>query len=278
MAGLDKPVKRTISLAGLLLVLLLTLPFSHRLSAYAKQVAYGGAAGRNVIADGGKVSVSLHEGDYLLFGHYLEEPILWRVLSSESGKPLLFSERVLCFKAFAACENPLEGLSVWQSSTLRQWLNCAEAQVPWAGTPPEPANIYEQRNGYVNEPGFLSSGNFSGAELARIEDSGNRVFLLTRKQLQALPAAQRQKSPTQAALRHDDSPYITLRPACWYWTADSIETNVHSVCSVTSKGGFYKSLASDGMNGVCPALYLSSVSVDSAGGDGSKGSPYILIG
>lgn len=278
MAGLVKPVKRIIALTGLLLVLLLVLPFSQRLSAYAKQAVYGNVTENSVIADGVKVLVTLQEGDYLLFGRYLEEPILWRVISMEAGKPLLFSERVLCFKAFAACENPLEGLSDWQGSALRQWLNCTESHVPWTGTPPESANVYEGYNGYAEEPGFLSNGNFSGAELALIENNGDWVFLLTKKQLQKLPTGQRQKSPTQAALRHDDSPYINLRPTCWYWTADPIDTNMHSVCSVTGKGGFYKSLAADGMNGVCPALYFASAELDCVGGDGSGGNPYKIMG
>ena len=223
-----------------------------------------------------RVSVTLKEGDYVLFGRYLGEPILWRVIAVEGGKPLLFSEYVLCFKAFAACARPPEASGDWRSSALRQWLNSPRAAVPWSGDPPTAANIYEGRNAYAREPGFLYG--FSAGELALIEPGEDRVFLLTRGQLRQLPAARRKKAPTKAALRQDDSPYLFVRPTSWYWATDPVATSAASVCAVTGKGTFYKSLAADGMNGVCPALRLAGRAAWAAGGDGGRHRPYEIAG
>ncbi|MEA4847445.1 MAG: hypothetical protein VB106_09470, partial [Clostridiaceae bacterium] len=42
-------------------------------------------------------------GDYIFFGTYNGQPILWRVISlDKKGDPLLFSEKLLSFKDFDA--------------------------------------------------------------------------------------------------------------------------------------------------------------------------------
>jgi hypothetical protein len=43
-------------------------------------------------------------GDYVLFGSYNDEPILWRCIDTENGVMLL-SEYILCMKAYDAAEN-----------------------------------------------------------------------------------------------------------------------------------------------------------------------------
>jgi len=222
--------------------------------------------------------VKLREGDYVLFGRYLGEPVLWQIIAAEDGCPLLFSEYVLCLKAFAASESSAGGSSDWRTSALRQWLNSTQARVRWDGAPPTASNVYEGHNAYDDEPGFLAAGNFSGQETALMKHGEDMVFLLTRKQLQKLPAARRRKTLTNAALGRDDSPYWFVRPYSWYWTADPIATNAQSVYSVTTRGGFYKSLSTDGLNGVCPALYLVSMTAYAAGGDGSRAAPYQIVG
>ena len=47
-------------------------------------------------------NITLQANDYVLFGSYQGEPILWQVLRIQEGKPLLWSSRILCFKAFDA--------------------------------------------------------------------------------------------------------------------------------------------------------------------------------
>ena len=40
----------------------------------------------------------LKAGDYVQFGRYLNEPIIWRVIHVDETGPLLFAENILTFK------------------------------------------------------------------------------------------------------------------------------------------------------------------------------------
>jgi len=218
--------------------------------------------------------ITLEPGSYLLFGRYLDEPILWQVIAVDDGRPLLFSAYVLSFKAFSAAEHAAEISANWQRSTLRQWLNAVDERIRWEDTPPSAEHL--RYNAYVNESGFLHD--FTASELALIHHGGDRVFLLSRAQLQTLSAAQRRRAPTRAALAQDNSPYLFLRPFSWYWTIEPFGTNAQSVLAVTQRGSFYQSIATDGMNGVCPALYFAEIAVHSVGGNGSRTMPFQVIG
>lgn len=64
-------------------------------------------------------------GDYVQFGTYSNEPILWRVISVDaSGSPMIFSDAVLCVKDF-----DLQGSANWERSSIRRWLNSSEEKV-----------------------------------------------------------------------------------------------------------------------------------------------------
>src|SRR5690554_555744 len=71
-------------------------------------------------------------GDYIEFGRYLDEPILWRVINKDENGIMLFSDKVLCFKAFDAHGDDDEftgkfgefnrwgsGSNYWATSNLR---------------------------------------------------------------------------------------------------------------------------------------------------------------
>ena len=48
--------------------------------------------------------VVLNSGNYVIFGSYLNEPIVWKVADVNSdGKALLVSDKIICFKAFDSC-------------------------------------------------------------------------------------------------------------------------------------------------------------------------------
>ena len=78
-------------------------------------------------------------GDYIEFGSYDGEPILWRVLQiDEQGDPLLWSDKILCLRPFDLAgalhetkKRQMRGSNFWAGSMLRQWLNSAEQQVTW---------------------------------------------------------------------------------------------------------------------------------------------------
>ena len=111
-------------------------------------------------------NITLQANDYVLFGSYQGEPILWQVLRIQEGKPLLWSSRILCFKAFDAAgedaalhrgaDFAAQGSNRWADSSLRQWLNCVEQEVPWSHCPPAAQNVLDGLNPYADEPGFLA--------------------------------------------------------------------------------------------------------------------------
>mgnify|MGYP000417608606 CR=1 FL=1 len=101
-------------------------------------------------------NITLQANDYVLFGSYQGEPILWQVLRIQEGKPLLWSSRILCFKAFDAAgedaalhrgaDFAAQGSNRWADSSLRQWLNCVEQEVPWSHCPPAAQNVLDGLN------------------------------------------------------------------------------------------------------------------------------------
>lgn len=232
--------------------------------------------------------VTLRKGDMVVFGAYRGEPILWQVLRIESGRPLMWSSRILCFKAFDAAgaaagfhegpDHTAQGANGWADSTLRQWLNSAERAVPWSHCPPNAQNVLDGMNPYAEEAGFLTG--FQAAERALLaERNGDLVFLLSQKELSRwVPIAERAKKLTRTASMLDQSAYLNLPMSPeWYWTSSPAGSTRTGVATVTTSGGFYKDPAYDGHTGVCPAVLLNSVSV-SARGDGSAKKPYLIRG
>lgn len=101
----------TVYFGTALLFLLIILPFgpvSHRIKPIFYSFAFGTA-----IDDYGTAEnrTELCAGDYIWFGRYLGEPVLRQVIAIADGCPLLFSEYILCLKAFTASENPFEASS-----------------------------------------------------------------------------------------------------------------------------------------------------------------------
>lgn len=221
--------------------------------------------------------ISLKKGDYLVFGEYLDEKILWEVLSVDNkGRPLLMSEHIICFKAFDASSSDFKfGSSDWGTSALKAWLNSSEEEVCY-NNEPNSLNIYKGYNSYEKEAGFLNDKNFSQEQRALISSEG--VFILSKKEItDLLNTKNRKKTCTKSAVINDDSPYIiTSGKNVWYWTSSSISSNKMSVATVTSAGSFYKSLAYDSTAGVAPALYLKSQNVEVLSGDSSRDNPYYL--
>ena len=209
--------------------------------------------------------IQLQKDDYLYLGKYLGEDILWKVLATEEDKVLLMSEYVICFKAFDAngknddfhkSDSEKYGSSVWNNSSLKQWLNSDEDVVSYTHCPPEKGKTFNSYNVYDGEKGFLSTQNFSEKEKNLITDDG--VFLLSKSQLKKfLSNSLRKRICTNGCIKQNDAPYINLPgKSVWYWSSSPATSNDVSVTAVTSSGTFYKSLAFDGTMGVCPALYI----------------------
>lgn len=228
--------------------------------------------------------LNLEKGDYLLFGSYLGEPILWQVLSVEdNGRALILTHYVIAFKAFDAAgeskafhksDSEKYGSSVWEKSTLRQWLNSVEEKVSYSHCTPNEKTVFGGYNAYSDEKGFLHKDNFDDNLVQLITDDG--VFVPDKNMLDGV--SKRTKSATKSALLANESPYIAsgVRPV-WYWTSSPVNSNNVSVTTVTSSGGYYKALAYDGLTGVAPALYLKNTSVLGIG-DGTFDKPYLIAG
>lgn len=129
------------------------------------------------IGGGAPREIRLKKGDRIVLGSYLGEPIIWRVIDT-GDTALLMSEKVLCFKAFDPSEDGI-GSSDYFTSPLRAWLNSRD--------------------------GFLSTDNFSAAELALIsaDKNGDTVFLPSKDMLKNISAADRRKSPTEQCVKND---------------------------------------------------------------------------
>ena len=190
--------------------------------------------------------IELKKGDFFVLGAFYGEDIVWEVIE-DGEKPFVWSLNAICFRAFD------ESSSDWATSDLKIWLN-------------------DESKG-----GFLCDKNFSENQRDLIaETDGEKIFLLSKNQLQKLPESKRAKAPVVSAIANDGSNKLVIRRNCWYWTRSPIETNSSSVTAVTQTGGFYKTLSSDMLMGVCPAFYLNENVVYTCGGDGTKEKPYVL--
>ena len=136
--------------------------------------------------------MNLNLGDYVSFGRYLGEDILWRVIDLEGGCPILWSDKILCLKPFDAAESGLasvmhkrskrisdirqrNGSNAWEKSNLREWLNSAESTIDYATIAPNDDAVFLGFNSYENESGFLAE--FTDTELAMITPRTHKVIL-----------------------------------------------------------------------------------------------------
>ena len=138
-----------------------------------------------------QVASAVKLGDYVYFGRYLNEPILWRVININSdGNPVLFSEKIITYKAFDAAESGVHnetggpysndqyhqmcGSNNWVYANLREWLNSSSQSVKYSTQPPIMDAVV--LNPYANEPGFLN--NFTLTERSLIQQVNHRVCCL----------------------------------------------------------------------------------------------------
>lgn len=129
-------------------------------------------------------AAALKVGDYVQFGSYNGDPILWRVINIDESGPLLLSDRILSMKAFDAAgsyhidsDRKLWGSNYWKDSNIRQWLNSSEVKIKWVQNAPTKKNLKDGYNAYAEEKGFLADGNFTVEERKSIKAVKRHVFL-----------------------------------------------------------------------------------------------------
>ena len=139
-----------------------------------------------------KYSSNFTIGDYIKFGRYLNQDILWQVIAIENGNPVLFSNKILTLKAFSSSgdeNNPCgpradtrrnnRGSNFWATSTLRHWLNSSSNEgnvfTDYPYNPPKDKYLREGHNPYEKEAGFLSE--FTPDEKKLIQPRTHKVLL-----------------------------------------------------------------------------------------------------
>ncbi len=126
------------------------------------------------------------KGDYIQFGSYNEQPLLWQVIHVlENGNLLLWSDKIISVKVFDAFGDLVDGrgneerirvgANYWAGSSLREWLNSGAECVTFTYNPPSKENLWNGLNAYANEPGFLS--NFTESQLVLIQETENKSLL-----------------------------------------------------------------------------------------------------
>jgi hypothetical protein len=238
-------------------------------------------------------------GDYVQFGSYLEEPILWRVMESTDGKPLLWSEFILTAKCFDASESGTAsvgednvkkyGSNVWSNSNIREWLNASGA-IDWSTQPPT-AKAMWGNNAFDKEPGFLTG--FSSEERGLItlttrkilnasdevmETTQDMVFLASYEEVRnsgkwGLNQKSREKLPTEKAMQNNKNDYPDIRLArMYYLQTHGVGTTSWQIYGVFDDGRFFSGDPNDSYTGIAPALHLSSALPKS--GAGTKDNPW----
>ena len=111
---------------------------------------YAGAYSSNAATGSSPAKSVLKKGDYVYFGKYNNEPILWRALNVDSKKnTLLWSDKIITLKALDATgilvgnrgdsERKRVGSNFWNQSSLRDWLNGNSSRVSFTHQPPDDA-------------------------------------------------------------------------------------------------------------------------------------------
>lgn len=124
-------------------------------------------------------------GNYVQFGSYNGQPILWRVINTDTNGYMLFAEKIVSIKAFDGYFDDLggrgdmdrwfNGSNFWEQSNLREWLNSEVNIVSYSGKPPSIDNL--DYNSYSTEKGFLADGNFTVQERDVIQPVKHKVIL-----------------------------------------------------------------------------------------------------
>ena len=227
-----------------------------------------------------KKAVSINIGEYVSFGKYNGEPILWRCVDKSNGV-MLVSVYILCQKAFDAAESGTArtgntdvqnfGSNVWSNSNIREWLNSSSQTVSFTTQAPVESALYDGENAYADEPGFLS--NFTKSErnkLKAVSHDGvtDKVYLLSEdEKIKGYFEAKGKFNFPESRAGISPLHFNTRTPS----------TSSPDGTRVVSEGNLSNSGACDGSSGVLPALNLRS-EISTSKGDGSINSPYTIGG
>lgn len=189
----------------------------------ALQNAQGWDSNGGIVIDGVKYCRLAQDSEETPYKYYKYEPIKWRVLSTDGSKALLLADTVLDVKQYNETTEPyysLEGETLWEVSSLRNWLNG-----------------YGKKYASDN---FINTA-FSEKEQERIlvtkldnEDKGNdtddKIFLVTSDDLcnAAYGFAENDKLSRQAG-KSDYSDKAESDPTRWWTRLNKVGVNMRLV-------------------------------------------------
>lgn len=151
------------------------------------EVAAVGSVGQSAIKSAGD---ALLEGDFLYFGSYEGQELVWQVIHEEDGNALLFCHTPFLSGQFEASINKytaypsptaqvVYGSSSWRTADLRTFLNSTADNVEYSGEgfdyslmPYGAIGTYDDNNSapsYAGRTGFLNEQNFAEEEVALLE-------------------------------------------------------------------------------------------------------------
>jgi serine/threonine protein kinase len=234
--------------------------------------------------------MNLNINDYLEFGFYNKEPILWKCVDNKNDNFLIVSEYILSLKPFDAAESgqfgkgatDVEkcGSNIWSNSNLREWLNSEDEIVKYSTVKPDNKAVWKGYCPYYKEAGFLK--NFSSIDKEKIKtvkynDSEDKVFLLSEKDLKLYFKTDLEKSKkiTSEAVELSNYKKASLKAdyKWYYWTSSPVTSSGVLVSFVDQNGDFADYYnAYNGSCGVVPALYLKSGTCKT--GKETKENPY----
>lgn len=230
-------------------------------------------------------------GQYVQFGRYLGESILWQVVIKDNGI-MLVSDRILCVKPFDAAEsgNTIHegniytsveearqkgGSNKWSNSNIREWLNSSSQKVSYTTYPPTKSAVWQGYNAYEDEPGFLF--NFTQIERDAIQSIAHDgvtdlVYLLSEEELQMLSVKTRMT--TENAVKNNNYPRL-VKVQNWCYMLRTPSSGSNYILNVTSEGdaGWYS--PGQGDKGVLPVLNLKT-DIYISKGEGTSNMPYII--
>jgi len=222
------------------------------------------------------ISSQIKVGDYLNFGKYYGESILWKCVEKNNEEMTLISEYILCQKAYDAAESGAHdqgrddvqkyGSNVWSNSNIREWLNSAEQSVTFTTQAPTKSAVWNGLNAYADEPGFLS--NFTQAErdaIAAVTHDGvtDKVFLPSEEEVNQYYGnsdSLRKRQITAIGKQNGELNYDADGNYWFYWTRSPGPGSSFRVRSVRNYGAFGSSRglgAYVSHVGIAPALHIS---------------------
>lgn len=248
-----------------------------------------------------KTNGIMQAGQYVQFGSYNGERILWRIMQTDGNTTMLWSEYVLSAKCYDAAESGAAGKgnsdsekfgsNVWSNSNLREWLNGTNT-ISFSSQSPT-LNAIAGKNNYETENGFLTD--FTDTEInliaitkrsikdsngTLVENTEDRVFIPSYEEIKnngtwGLNDNSRKKIPTSAAVKKDNNEYLQLGEYSWYYcdTADSEVS--YNVLGVYSDGDISWCSVCYSSFGIVPALNIST-NIGTYG-DGSIENPWRLL-